>query len=80
MGIKKSIKKLFSEPNEMRLEEVSNILNYYGYRKHGIVGSHYQFKRKGYGLITVPAHNNKVQKIYLKLLKRTIIKYFICLI
>jgi len=76
MGIEKSIKKLFSEPTEMRFGEVQSILYYYGYRNRRTTGSHNTFKREGFDAITIPSHHNKVKKIYLKYLKRTIIKYF----
>ena len=74
MGIKKTIKKLLTEPVEMRLDEVQSILAYLGYELHRINGSHFQFKKGNIHLITIPVHQLKVTKYYLKLIKSIIIK------
>lgn len=73
MGFKKNLQKLFSEPTEMRIDEIMNVLTHVGYILRSVKGSHYQFENKKSPRITFPCHNNKVKKIYLKTIKRTII-------
>ena len=73
MGIEKSIKKLLSEPTEMRISEIINIMAFAGFKLIRIRGSHYQFKKDNKLLVTIPVHNSKIQKYYLKVIKRIII-------
>lgn len=72
MGIKKNIKKLMEEPNEMRLSQISNILLHFGYKLDRIHGSHYIFVKPGSESIILPVHKNKITKHYLKDLKELI--------
>ena len=72
MGQKKNINKLLSEPTEMSIREVTNVLGFFGYKLDRIKGSHHIFAKPGYDTITVPAHRGKVAKVYLKDLKKLI--------
>lgn len=73
MGVAKSVRKLMAEPVEMRIEEVIRVLEYFGYLHERTKGSHYQFKKDYTKIFTVPSHNMKVKKYYLKLIKSIII-------
>jgi len=66
MGIEKIIKKLLSQPTEMRINEIVLILLHFGYRLVNIKGSHYHFKRQGKPFVIVPTHRKKVSRYYIK--------------
>lgn len=70
MGIKKIVKKLMSQPTEMRIDEVTILLDFLNYKLDRIHGSHYIFTKPGTKAIILPVHNNKIRKkIYLKKLR-----------
>ena len=73
MGSQKNLRKLFSNSPEMTIYEITNVLNYFGFELLRIKGSHYHFYKFGIGLITIPVHQNKVGKYYLKYLKKIIL-------
>lgn len=50
----------------MRIEEVSVILNHFGYRLVRIRGSHYMFSKPGCDTITLPVHHERIQKRYVQ--------------
>lgn len=75
MGQKKNIQKLLSEPKEMRIAEIENILLYFGYKLDRIKGSHHIFIKPECDTITVPSHKGKVKRVYLKDLKKLIINW-----
>jgi len=70
MSLKKSIRKLLRNPAEMRIDEVSNILIYLGFTLDRIKGSHYTFIREGRPASTLPCHNQKVKRYYLRKIYR----------
>lgn len=74
MGIKKSIRKILSEPSEMRLQEVTGILLFLGYRLERSKGSHFQFTKDNQQVLTIASHHQKVKKIYLRTIKEVIIE------
>lgn len=73
MGIKKSIQKLMALPTEMRGDEIIHILEYFGFRLISVRGSHHQFARRNHSKLTIPIHHNRVKKVYLRIIKRTIV-------
>ena len=72
MGFKKNLGKLLNEPTEMHINDVCNILVRCGYKLRSIEGSHYHFTHKTWLKITIPSHNKKVTKYYLKNIKKII--------
>jgi predicted RNA binding protein YcfA (HicA-like mRNA interferase family) len=72
MGVKKSIQRLLSLPTEMRIEEIHAIFSHFRFTLTAVRGSHFQFKNEYQVKITIPVHNGKVKKIYLKIIKRHI--------
>lgn len=66
MGIEKNIKKLLADPTEMRLSEICNVLEYFGYKLVRIRGSHHHFKKTGRPLIILAVHGKNVTKLYIK--------------
>jgi len=72
MGIKKNLKKLMSEPTEMKIKEVQNILKTFGFMLDRVHGSHYIFIKPECDNIILPVHNKKVTKHYLIDLKELI--------
>lgn len=70
MGFKKSLKKLLSQPTEMRLSEVKVVLAGYGYKWIRNHGSHYIFTKKNHGTIIIPVHKKKVAKRYLQIIRK----------
>jgi len=73
MSFRKNLNKLFSEPPEMRIGEIRNILANFGYAESRIRGSHHIFTKRDCDTIIVPSHNNKVRKPYIKDIKNVII-------
>lgn len=49
----------------MKIREIQNILEHFGYRLARISGSHHIFTKESCDTITVPAHHQKVKKHYL---------------
>ena len=72
MGIKKNLKKLLAEPTEMRIAEIQNILEYFGYNHTRTKGSHYIFTKANCDNITIAVHKNKIARIYIKIIKEQI--------
>ena len=73
MGFKKNLIELLSEPSEMDFSKVQNILLGFNFKLARIKGSHFSFKNLEKGIITIPVHNQKVKRIYLKRVKYIII-------
>jgi len=73
MSFKKNLRKLFSEPTEMRIGEIANILTHFGYAEERTNGSHHIFTKFDCDAIIIPAHNKKVKKQYIRDLKVVII-------
>lgn len=72
MGKKKCMRVLFSDPIEMRIQDVIIILAQFGYKLNRIKGSHFQFNN-GKRLLTIPVHHGKVKKYYLREIKSIIL-------
>ncbi len=53
MSIKKNLRRLMSEPTDMRIDEIINIFAYYGFKLIKIQGSHHQFLAKNGEKITI---------------------------
>ena len=67
----KLINRILSIPNDVRFEELRNILESYGYTMHNNGGSHYIFKKAGEYPITIPKHN-PIKKVYVKMVRKVI--------
>lgn len=64
MNIKKIVEKMKRQPNEIRIEEVKRVLEYYGYECVRQKGSHAQFLNKETrDLITIKV-DNPLKKVY----------------
>lgn len=74
MGSKKNLKKLMSDPQEMRIDEIINLLGYYGFHLARVRGSHYIITSKD-KKFTLPVHNKKVKKPYLRDIKLYLVDY-----
>jgi predicted RNA binding protein YcfA (HicA-like mRNA interferase family) len=74
MSFKKNLKKLFSEPVEMRIEEVENILVNFGYTRARVHGSHYIFTKLNCDTIILPVHKQITAGRYLDKIRKQINK------
>lgn len=72
MSFNKNLKKLLSEPTEMRISEITNVLAYFGFQHVRTKGSHYIFDNSKNDTIVIPVHNGKVIRYYLKYIKSII--------
>ncbi len=61
--------------DDIRFDEVSKILESYGYKKSNPRGgsSHYIFRKKGCNPIVIPKHN-PIKKVYVEMVKQVIEK------
>ena len=68
MGTKeKLIEKLLRKPNDMRFDEIKNVLENEGFKNARTRGSHFAFKNAKNGKrIIIPTHNNIVKKCYIE--------------
>ena len=65
-NIQKCIDKLFNKPNNVTIREFQLVLEYFGYRLSRVKGSHFIFKSNTGEAESIPVHNNKVKKFYIK--------------
>lgn len=70
--INKRIKKLFESPNNVSIQELQIVLEYFGYKLSRIKGSHFIFKKPNSTNKCIPVHNNKVKEYYIKDILKTI--------
>lgn len=63
--IDKIIEKMQNQPNGIRPEEITAVLNYYGWRPERQNGSHMQFINKEGHVITIQ-HKTPLRAVYVK--------------
>ncbi len=71
-NINKRIKKLFESPANVSIQELQIVLEYFGYRLSRINGSHFIFTNPNGTNKSIPVHNNKIKKYYIKDILKTI--------
>ena len=64
--IDKLIKKILTARTDVNLSDFKKFLEYYEYDLVRQRGSHFHFRKFGSPFITIPVHNNKIKKVYLK--------------
>ncbi|WP_326831042.1 type II toxin-antitoxin system HicA family toxin [Anaerosalibacter bizertensis] len=70
MGVEKIIKKMERQPNGIRYNEISKVLNKYGYELVRSKGSHRHFRNNQGDVITIK-EENPLKAVYVKdVLKR----------
>ena len=69
----KLISKFNSLSNDIRFEEITKIMNHYGYKltSPGSGSSHYTFRKDGHFPVTIPKHG-PIKKVYIELIKQII--------
>lgn len=65
MGVEKILKKMQKQPNGIKFNEVSKVLNEYGYELVRIKGSHRHFRNKEGDVITIK-EENPLKAVYVK--------------
>ena len=65
-SINKRIKKLFDSPANVTIQELQIVLEYFGYRLGRVRGSHFIFTHHCRDTQSIPVHNNKIKKSYIK--------------
>ena len=65
MKFEKLVKKLISNPSEARISDLEKVLEYFGWKRVKIKGSHHIYI-KDENIITLPVHNKKVKRVYIK--------------
>lgn len=69
-NIEKIIEKMKNRPNGIRFNEITKVLEHFGYILIRIKGSHYHFRSTDGDVITIP-HHEPVKAVYIKdVLKR----------
>ncbi len=71
-NMNKRIGKLFKSPNNTPIRELQIVLEYFGYRLSRINGSHFIFTHPNGTNKSIPVHNNKIKKYYIKDILKTI--------
>jgi len=64
--ILKVVENMFQLPPEMKFEDMVRVLEYFGWTRKNVVGSHFTYYRKGHMPITIVKHKNKVKRGYIK--------------
>ena len=64
-GIEKSLEKMKNQPNGIRFDEATKVLNHYGYEEVRVKGSHHQF-RDDEGNLTTIQYGNPIKQVYVK--------------
>ena len=69
----KLISKFNSLSNDIRFEEITKIMNHYGYKltRPGSGSSHYTFRKDGHFPVNIPKHR-PIKKVYIELIKQII--------
>lgn len=69
----KLLKILYSEPKEMRFENIDKILRRYGYipDQPDTGSSHYTYRKKGKDPLTIPRHS-RIKRVYVRLVAKTV--------
>jgi len=69
-GAKKIVEKMKNQPNGIRFDEASKVLNHHGYEEVRVKGSHHQFRNEEGDLTTIQ-YGNPIKQAYVKdILKR----------
>lgn len=71
MGVAKIIDKMKTQPNGIRFEEISKVLEANGYKLQRSKGSHRAFRNQDGDVITIP-EKNPTKAVYVKDLLRRI--------
>lgn len=69
----KLLKRILSLSNDLRFDELKNVLEKYGYTMYAprSGSSHYTFRKEGCMPITVPKHE-PIKKVYVKMVKEIV--------
>lgn len=65
MGVEKIIEKMQRQPNGIKYNEISKVLNAYGYKLARSKGSHRHFRNKEGDVITIK-EENPLKAVYIK--------------
>lgn len=66
---------LLKTPRAIKLREFQKILKEYDFHLTHVRGSHHKFKNQNGKSITVPVHNKKVEKVYVKKIIKLLLFY-----
>jgi predicted RNA binding protein YcfA (HicA-like mRNA interferase family) len=61
----KRVQKIIDRPSHASFGDVWRVLEMYGWEHASTKGSHARFRKAGHGSITIPIHNDKVERVYL---------------
>ena len=64
-GAKKLIEKMMNQPNGIRFDEATKVLNHIGYKEVRVKGSHHQFRNDAGDLTTIQ-YGNPIKIVYVK--------------
>ncbi|MFH1253432.1 MAG: type II toxin-antitoxin system HicA family toxin [Candidatus Uhrbacteria bacterium] len=62
----KLLEKISNTKTSVRFVELEKILLSAGYKRQRQKGSHVHFRKPGSPSLTIPVHNNKVKKVYVR--------------
>lgn len=69
----KLIRRLLSLSNDLKFEELTKILEHYGYKISSTKGSHYTFRKEGAVPITLPKHK-EMDVVYVKMVRNIVMR------
>ena len=71
----KLLERLNNLSSDLRFEELKRILEHYEYKMYSPKGgsSHFTFRKKGQGIITIPKHK-PIKRVYIKLIRDVVQK------
>ena len=71
----KLLERLNNLSSDLRFEELKRILEHYEYKMYSPKGgsSHFTFRKKGQGIITIPKHKT-IKRVYIKLIRDVVQK------
>ncbi|MBU4480184.1 type II toxin-antitoxin system HicA family toxin [Patescibacteria group bacterium] len=64
--IEKLVEKILKTKTDIEFSDFKKFLEYYEYKLIRKKGSHFHFRKLDSPFITIPVHNNKIKKVYLK--------------
>jgi hypothetical protein len=65
--IKKIVEKMLRLPPEMRFEEITIVLRWFGWKlNRSTPGSHFVYGKIGFPPITIPKKQKKAKRVYIK--------------
>lgn len=68
---RKLLEQLENNPNNIRFETLKTLLVDYGYTAYNKGSSHYQFRKEGCELITIP-YKHSIKPIYVKMVLKAL--------